>query len=196
MHGTSLFTHLLHQKLNLFFSWTRTSEFLKRQPFSLCLKGSFSRKMFGYAVDESVKDLSEKAHKTIIERLILAVSGTAHDNRTAIAGALYCVRYGILTKIWMPIGLPGEDGFLRAMILTENFTRDENLELIAFADGARHIFESERNIGGVFRHNIRLAIGTAINVLLFKHIRSSERIQKGCGGIYKAKKRGRSKLDK
>jgi glycosyltransferase involved in cell wall biosynthesis len=130
------------------------------------------------AVDESVKDLSEEAHKSTIERLILAGSGTAHNRRTAIAGALYCARFAVLKSIWMPIGLPGEDGFLRAMILTSNFTEDENLDHIVFVEGARHIFESERSIRGVFRHNIRLTIGTAINVLLFKHIRKSQSIQK------------------
>jgi glycosyltransferase involved in cell wall biosynthesis len=133
------------------------------------------------AVDKSVKDLSEQTHKTATERLILAASGTAYDNRTALAGALYCVRFDVLQDVWMPIGLPGEDGFLRAMILTSNFTRDENLERIVYVDGARHIFESERSIRGVFRHNIRLAIGTAINVLLFKHIRASPDVEKHVG---------------
>ena len=129
------------------------------------------------AIDESVKDLSEKAQKTLTERIILAASGTGYNTRSAIAGALYCVRFDVLKNIWMPIGLPGEDGFLRAMILTSNFTKDENLGRLVFVEGARHIFESERTISGVFRHNVRLAIGTAINILLFNHIRESESIR-------------------
>ena len=59
----------------------------------------------------------------------------------------------------------------------ENFTKEENLDRLVFVEGARHIFESERTISGVFRHNVRLAIGTAINVLLFNHIRVSESIR-------------------
>jgi glycosyltransferase involved in cell wall biosynthesis len=129
------------------------------------------------AVDESVKDLSETAPKTIAERIILAASGTGYNTRQTIAGALYCVKFSILKNIWMPIGLPGEDGFLRAMILTSNFTNHEDLGRIVFVEGARHIFESERTLSGVFRHNVRLAIGTAINVLLFNHIRQSEAIR-------------------
>ena len=73
----------------------------------------------------------------------------------------------------MPIGLPGEDGFLRAMILTSNFTVDEKLERLVYVGKARHIFESERSVREVFRHNIRLTIGTGINVLLFRHFRES-----------------------
>jgi len=139
------------------------------------------------AVDESVKDLSEVEHKSLTERIILAASGTAYNTRTAIAGALYCVRFPILNDIWMPIGLPGEDGFLRAMILTSNFTKDENLDRIVFVEGARHIFESERTIRGVFRHNVRLAIGTAMNILLFNHIRQSKDIKGSVGNYIRAR---------
>ena len=69
------------------------------------------------------------------------------------------------------------------MILTSNFTKDENLDRIILVEGARHIFQSERTIRGVFRHNVRLAIGTAVNVLLFNRIRVSEDIQKNVGNI-------------
>lgn len=149
----------------------------------LVLDRLVSSKTAYVAVDESVKDLSESTHKTITERIILAASGTGYNTRTAIAGALYCVRFDVLKDIWMPIGLPGEDGFLRAMILTSNFSKDENLDRIIFVQGARHIFESERTLRGVFRHNVRLAIGTAVNVLLFTHIRTSADI-KGRVGDY------------
>jgi glycosyltransferase involved in cell wall biosynthesis len=133
------------------------------------------------AVDESVKDLSLAPRKTLIERIILAASGTAYDTRTAIAGALYCARFEVLKRIWMPVGLPGEDGFLRAMILTANFSDDERLERLVFVEGARHIFESERTIRGVFRHNVRLTIGTAINILLFHHLRACLKTDKDIG---------------
>jgi glycosyltransferase involved in cell wall biosynthesis len=139
------------------------------------------------AIDKSVKDLSEKTHKSVIERLILTGSGTAYDIRAALAGGLYCARFSILNGIWMPTGLPGEDGFLRAMILTANFTSEENLERLIFVEGARHIFESERTIRGVFRHNIRLAIGTAINVLLFIHIRGSKCISEDVASYVRKK---------
>jgi glycosyltransferase involved in cell wall biosynthesis len=127
------------------------------------------------AIDESVKDLALKPSLTLVERLILKGSGTANDTRTALAGGCYCAKFSALREIWMPIGLPGEDGFLRAMILTSSFTADEDLKRLLFVPGARHIFESERRICDVFRHNVRLAIGTAINVLLFLHFRAHPR---------------------
>jgi glycosyltransferase involved in cell wall biosynthesis len=121
------------------------------------------------AIDESMTDLSLTVNKTMMERLILAATGTAHDSRTAVAGGLYCARFGVLRGIWMPIGLPVEDGFLRAMILTSSFTEKENYARLVFVDGARHIFESYRHIRDIIHHNVRIAIGTEINRLLYDH---------------------------
>jgi glycosyltransferase involved in cell wall biosynthesis len=123
------------------------------------------------AVGTSVSDLSLQLKKSAVERLIYAASATAYDTRTAICGQFYCAKFDVIKSIWMPTGLPGEDGFLRAMILTSNFSQDEDLGRIISINTAWHIFESEHTLRGVFRHNIRLAIGTAVNVLLFDHIR-------------------------
>lgn len=127
------------------------------------------------AVDRSVKDLELETPKSITERLIKAGTGTAHDVTTAIAGALYCVRYLEAKKLWLPIGLPGEDGFVRAMLLTSGFEHEERLERHLFVPEAHHVFESLRSAKAVQHHNVRLAIGTAINILLFHHLRSIQR---------------------
>lgn len=123
------------------------------------------------AIDDSVKDLSLEGCKTMRERLILAASRTTHDIRNAIAGGFYCARFEALKGIWMPIGLPVEDGFLRAMILTSNLTEEENLERISFVEGAFHVFESLRSFRALFHHHIRHAIGLGINALLFQYFR-------------------------
>jgi glycosyltransferase involved in cell wall biosynthesis len=133
------------------------------------------------AIDESVSHLSEKTDRTIVERLINAGSATAYDTQTAICGQFYCARFDVLQEIWMPIGLPGEDGFLRAMIMTSNFSETPNFERIVFVKGVRHLFESEYTLRGVFRHNVRLAIGTAINVMLFDHLRASRAAEGNVG---------------
>lgn len=123
------------------------------------------------AVDRSVKDLSLERPVGIKERLIRAGTGTATDTRTAIAGALYCVRASELHDIWLPLGLPGEDGFLRAMLLTSSFSRQEDLSRIVYVGNAFHVFDSLRTVSDLVAHNVRLAIGTAINILLFHHLR-------------------------
>jgi glycosyltransferase involved in cell wall biosynthesis len=124
------------------------------------------------AVDRSIKDIALQRPRNLVEWIIRACTGTADDPSKAIAGALYCVKFDIAQQITMPIGLPGEDGFLRAMLLTSSFTHDERIERHVYVPEARHIFEALRSIRAVFRHNVRLAIGTGINILLFKHFRS------------------------
>ncbi len=138
---------------------------------SLVLSTLMAKQAAVVAVDESVKDLSLETPRTVAEWLIKAGTGTANDTRVAIAGALYCARFPELQRIWMPTGLPGEDGFLLAMVLTSQFSKPEDFGRLVFVEGARHIFESERTWSGVFRHNVRLAIGTQINILLFHHLR-------------------------
>jgi glycosyltransferase involved in cell wall biosynthesis len=123
------------------------------------------------AVDRSVKDISLEPPRSLVEWFIRTCTGTADDPKTAIAGALYCVRFPAARQILMPIGLPGEDGFLRAMLLTSSFTHDERTERHVYVPEARHIFEALRSARAVFRHNIRLAIGTGINILIFRHFR-------------------------
>ena len=123
------------------------------------------------AVDRSVKDIELEQPKSLTEKLIKLGTGTAEDTRLAIAGACYCVQFSEVERIWMPVGLPGEDGFLRAMLLTSSFTHEERLSRHLFIKDAYHIFESLRDAGSVLRHNVRLAIGTAINILLFWHLR-------------------------
>jgi hypothetical protein len=70
----------------------------------------------------------------------------------------------------MPIGLPAEDGFLRAMIATSVWTQEENSDYIIFVEGTRHFFESRRRLRDVFRHHVRLTIGTQINVFIFNEL--------------------------
>src|SRR5690606_10569276 len=44
-----------------------------------------------------------------------------------------------------------------------------------FVPGAYHVFESRRNVRDLIQHNVRLAIGTAVNAQLFWHIRALRR---------------------
>lgn len=145
--------------------------FPERDTLNLVLRGLMSSTQAVVAVDRSVKDLELENPKNIVQKMIKSATGTANDPRTAIAGACYCVRFDEVRKIWMPIGLPGEDGFLRAMLLTSSFSHDEHLARHLFVGEAYHVFESLREVGDVVRHNVRLAIGTAVNILLFWHLR-------------------------
>jgi glycosyltransferase involved in cell wall biosynthesis len=122
-------------------------------------------------VDQPVKDAYLKPKKSILDRIVLRFSGTANDYKDAIAGSFYCARYKIIKEIWMPSGIIGEDGYLRAMIMTSNFTQIENKHRVKFAEGALHSFETRLNLMDIFHHQVRLAIGTGLNILLFFDLR-------------------------
>jgi hypothetical protein len=104
------------------------------------------------------------------DRLIAMAGGTLDDWKTAICGQLYAMRAGMARGMHLPVGLPVEDGFLRAMILTDALTAPEDTSLI---DGGEvfHIYASERTIAGLIRHQTRIVIGSAINAACFAHLR-------------------------
>ena len=105
------------------------------------------------------------------DRLIAMAGGTLDDWRHAICGQLYAMPAARARAVHLPVGLPVEDGFLRAMVLTDGLTAPEEFSRI---DGGAvfHIYASERSIPALIRHQIRIVIGSAINVAVFETIRA------------------------
>lgn len=108
---------------------------------------------------------------TPVERMIAAAGGGLDDWRTAICGQLYAARSSAARSFHMPIGLPVEDGFARAMIATQTLSRPEDLSRIDAREDIFHVYGSERTIGALIRHQTRIVIGSAINAVLFEHLR-------------------------
>lgn len=114
-----------------------------------------------------VKDLALADRPlTSVEKLIVGGADTANDWRQAICGQLYAMPAERARSYLLPIGLPVEDGFLHALISTESFS--------SLPDGSRvdgspayHVYESERTIRTLLRHQIRIVIGSAINEAIF-----------------------------
>ena len=119
-----------------------------------------------------VKNLQLVTRKlSLVEQTILLGGGTLNDWRISICGQLYAIRANVARELWMPSGLPVEDGFLRAMVLTDCLTRSEKLDRIDGDKEVWHEYESENTIGGLIRHQQRIIIGSAINAMLFSVIR-------------------------
>lgn len=114
------------------------------------------------------KDIEvEPAALSFMERVIVLASGTSSDYRNSISGSLYLARAPALQAIHMPVGLPVEDGFLRAMILTRLLTEAEDLRRIHGEPGIWHVYSSLRSPRALVRHQTRLVIGGAINNVVF-----------------------------
>ena len=108
----------------------------------------------------------------VVERMIAQASGGLDDWRSAVCGQLYAMPAGAARRYHLPVGLPVEDGFLRAMVLTDAFGHPEDLTLIGGAEGALHLYPSERRVGPLIRHQVRIVIGSAVNHACFEHMRA------------------------
>lgn len=121
---------------------------------------------------QPVKDTALRGAQTWVERLALKASGGLDDWKTAICGQLYAMPAARARQFLLPIGLPVEDGFLRAMVLTSALSAQEDLSRIDGLDGLHHVYASETTLAGLVRHQERIVIGSAINAALFAHLRA------------------------
>lgn len=145
---------------------------------SLCEK-LLSNSNLCAASSRPLKDLAfTEQPLSLIDRVILASSGGLNDWRRSICGQLYITRADVAKNIYMPIGLPVEDGFMRAMIVTDGFQSQAELTKIEGDENIFHIYESERTINALIKHQSRIVIGSAINAIIYKHINSFQTCEK------------------
>lgn len=120
-----------------------------------------------------VKDIALTPPRGVAARLIARAGGTIEDWRQAICGQLYAMPAHRARTFHLPVGLPVEDGFLRAMVLTDALETPEDFSRI---DGTAepavfHIYDSERTLAGLIRHQLRIVIGSALNMAAFQVLR-------------------------
>jgi glycosyltransferase involved in cell wall biosynthesis len=132
-----------------------------------------------------VKDIDYRPQKLgLVERLISMGGGTLDGEgvRHAICGQFYALRGAWARGLHLPVGLPVEDGFLGAMVGTDLWSEGPRPKRMDRPDGARHLYESERRMGSLLRHQTRIVIGSAINSAIFRHL-SALRAREGQGAI-------------
>ena len=124
------------------------------------------------SVDYALKSTAIDGTKGIRDKLSLAASCMTHNGPVAITGQLYCDRASTMRRYHLPNGLLVEDGFVKAMVATDGFTKDADETRIVRAPNAAHLFEPVTSLPDVFRHEVGLAIGTEVNIALFDHLRA------------------------
>ena len=125
------------------------------------------------ALDQPIKDVELKNNKTWLDKLSVAVSKSSNEGQLYICGQLYCGRAEPLRSMWMPAGLPVEDGFLTQMVITENFTvkNPSFSKRIVRVKEASHIFEAYTNPLELINHEVRVVVGIVINIFLTYYLR-------------------------
>lgn len=121
-----------------------------------------------------VKDIQyDQPAGGLIAKMIAAGGDTLGDWKTAICGQLYAARAEYMQRIYMPIGLPVEDGFLRAMIATNLMQEPPDLGRLSAPADVFHVYESERSINSLVKHQVRIVIGSSINKQAIEFIQAS-----------------------
>jgi glycosyltransferase involved in cell wall biosynthesis len=118
-------------------------------------------------VDLALKDFTRRTSMSWVERLSAKFSKDDQaSGPPAIAGSFYCAMAPTLRSIWMPVGLSVEDGFLYAMVATNNFREPMDPSRVVRAENATHYFEGLTSLTAIIDHEVRLMIGTALNAFL------------------------------
>jgi hypothetical protein len=121
---------------------------------------------------QPVKDIAVAGPQGMVQRVIAASAGGLDDWRTSICSQLYAMPGAAARRYMLPIGLPVEDGFLHAMVVTDRFSATDDPGLIAGLEGAWHIYPSVRTVAGLIRHQTRQVMGAAINAAVFRHLQA------------------------
>ena len=144
----------------------------------LCEKLSNDPKL-SVVTSKPVKDLQLKSGKlSRLEKLILSSGGSLTNWKKSICGQLYVTRASIAKSMYLPIGLPVEDGFVRAMIATKRLTQIEDLSQFDGDDEYFHIYSSEKSITKLIEHQVRIVIGSSINASIYSYIRKQDPLER------------------
>tara|TARA_R110001583_G_scaffold38302_2_gene123770 strand:- start:12802 stop:13845 length:1044 start_codon:yes stop_codon:yes gene_type:complete len=125
------------------------------------------------SVDRPRKEIEKQLQKGLLAKLSVGISSVNQNGRAVITGQLYCIRGETIRNIYMPVGLPGEDGFLRAMVVTSNFTHEDDSSKIVAVNDVCHYFEALLLPGKLYRHEKRLIIGSVINMIIYTYLWST-----------------------
>jgi glycosyltransferase involved in cell wall biosynthesis len=127
-----------------------------------------------------IKDVHAKQRKTYFDRFTLAISARAKPVGV-INGSLYAMRAEVAREIWLPNDVPGEDGFLNAMVTTRGFTTPIGQHVVKTAEDPTHSFKAHSS-SEFFAHEQRMIVGTVINRWIFEYLWSLQ-LEKPAGEL-------------
>ncbi len=142
--------------------------FPQKETLALVLSRAIQEEHAHVVVDVPRKHFEFEKRLGLRGRLSMLATRFARETSrgTAIAGSLYCARADFVRRVWMPVGLSGEDGFVKAMAITDLFTRPADRSRVVCEDAAFHVYHAYSGLIEVFQHEVRLAIGTTLNSYL------------------------------
>ena len=124
------------------------------------------------AGDLPTKDVSLKPQKSWRDRISLAISDMNRASQGQMTGQLYCIRSEIARRIYLPRELGIDDGFIKAIICTDFFSKDLKPGRIVTAVDASHVYEAYTSTGELLKNQKRQMIGQTIVHVLVEHLKT------------------------
>jgi glycosyltransferase involved in cell wall biosynthesis len=124
------------------------------------------------ASDRQIKDIAFKEKKSLLDRVSLSTSDMTRTIEGQITGQLYCIRTDTARRLYLPkdLGAP-DDGFIKAVVCSDFFTRELNPRRIVVAENASHIFEAYTSPREILNNQKRQMIGQATVHVLVETLR-------------------------
>jgi len=127
------------------------------------------------ASDQPIKDVSLKVHRSWRDRISLATSEMNGTIQGRMTGQLYCIRSDVARRLYLPKELGIDDGFIKAIVCTDFFTRELNPDRIIVAGKASHIYEAYTSATDLLKNQKRQMIGQTIVHVLVEHLKNLPR---------------------
>ncbi len=120
------------------------------------------------AVDRPCKDITFRSRRSVTDRLALASSEMTGAAEAQLCAQLYAIRAQTARGIYLPKDLFAcEDGFIKALVCTDNLRHEVWPQRIRLAPEAEHIFQAYTSPAAILRNQKRQVIGqTLVHILL------------------------------
>ena len=124
------------------------------------------------ASDQPVKDVSLKPQKSWRDRISLATSEMNGAIQGRMTGQLYCIRAEVARRLYLPKELGIDDGFIKAIVCTDFFSKTLNPGRIVVAEDASHVYEAYTTAGELLKNQKRQMIGQTIVHVLVEYLKT------------------------
>ncbi|HWV98975.1 MAG TPA: glycosyltransferase [Candidatus Acidoferrum sp.] len=167
-HTWNAFVHTLsHPEAEFLFLMDSDIFFDRRETLFSMYRALLENPEASVASDQPVKDVSLKPLKSWRDRISLATSAMNGALPGQMTGQLYCIRTAVARRLYLPKDLGIDDGFIKAIVCTDFFSKALNPSRIVVAPNASHVYEAYTSAGELLKNQKRQMIGqTIVHVLV------------------------------
>lgn len=150
------------------------ADILLNQPYTLAilLRRLEANAHLDAVSDSPMKDISLKARPTLRERLSMATSDMTNSIEGRLNGMLYVMRSRIARNLYLPRDLgANDDGFFKAAICTDFFTRRLDPSKVLSVGRATHLYQPYLELRDILNNQKRQMIGQTSVYVLVEHLK-------------------------